>query len=51
MEQWKVDLVHTLGEGNRCADKLIKVGVGQPILVPPPEVIEDLKADTRDCRC
>ena len=50
MEKWKTVVVHTLGEGNKCADKLTKLGVGQPgeanrMLVLPPELIKDLKAD------
>lgn len=45
MEQWKVDMVQSLGEGNRFADNLTKVRVGQPgeavrMLVPLPEVCD-----------
>ena len=50
LELWKVELLHTLRERNRCADKLTKLGAAQPseairMLVLPLEVIDDLKAD------
>lgn len=49
-EKWKSMVMHTLKEGNKCADKLNKLGVGQQgeairMLVSPPKLIEDPKVD------
>ena len=44
------EMVHVLREGNKCADKLAKMGGEQRemsvrMLIPPEELIEELKAD------
>ncbi|KAM7462482.1 hypothetical protein LguiA_030603 [Lonicera macranthoides] len=50
-EKWMtVLIVHTLGEGNKCADKLTKLCAGQlgkaiRMLILPLELIEDLMAN------
>ena len=48
----EAELIHSLREGNRCADMLAKVGINQgeediKIVIPPAEVVELLKDDLK----
>ena len=52
MDELDADVIHTLKEGNRCADILAKMRINQgeqamEVIVPPDEVVEALKADMR----
>ena len=47
MDELDADIIHTLREGNRCADILSKMGINQgeqamKIVVPPSEILDAL---------